>query len=34
MKNIDLSMLPLDKDKISKLPEFSVGDTVRVTFKF
>jgi large subunit ribosomal protein L19 len=34
MKNIDLSMLALDKDKISKLPEFSVGDTVRVTFKF
>ncbi len=34
MKNIDLDMLPLDKDKIKNIPEFSVGDTVRVTFKF
>jgi large subunit ribosomal protein L19 len=34
MKNIDLDMLTIDKDRIKNIPEFSVGDTVRVTFKF
>jgi large subunit ribosomal protein L19 len=32
MKNLDLDFLTIDKNKT--IPEFSVGDTIRVTFKF